>query len=142
MYILVVEDDEYLRKMYEILLKKEEYKVETAANGKEAVEKFKHSLIKPQLILMDYRMPVMNGLDALQKILKLDDSARIIMISAERQIREKAFELGAIQFIDKPFKFKHLLSSVEKILREMHKKNFHKGSSISLKSKNFKPIIS
>ncbi|HPW67101.1 MAG TPA: response regulator [Salinivirgaceae bacterium] len=87
-----------------------------AKNGKEALEIFKSS--KPDLIIMDIQMPVMNGFQAITAIRELDKNVPIIaqtafMLDNEKQ---KSIELGANDFIPKPVKFKDLIGAIKKNL--------------------------
>lgn len=75
--VLAVDDSEFFRKMYSDALTKAGFEVETAANGKEAVEKIK--AIKPSLVLMDLVMPEMTGAEALVAM-KQDDSVKTIPV--------------------------------------------------------------
>ena len=69
--IFIVDDDESLQRLYKLILKEAGFEViETAINGKEAIEKYNKLEIKPDIILMDHRMPGKNGLDSMVEILK------------------------------------------------------------------------
>ena len=101
--ILIVEDDQLMSRMYQKVFSFENYEVEMAGNGQEALDKLKVS--KPTLILMDVMMPVMNGLDALDKI-KADPELKtipVIMLTnlAGQQDAETALAKGAVKYIIK-----------------------------------------
>ena len=85
-----------------------------ANNGDEAIEMFKNFNDKPDIILLDYRMPTKNGIDALKAILEIDKNSRIIFASADRTIKERAYLNGAIGFLDKPFTYKKLVNTLNK----------------------------
>jgi two-component system chemotaxis response regulator CheY len=87
-----------------------------ASNGDEAIEMFKKFEEKPDIIILDYRMPIKNGIDALKAILEIDGSSRIIFASADRTIKEKVYLHGAMGFLDKPFTHKKLVSTLKNIL--------------------------
>ena len=86
-----------------------------AENGLVGVEKFKE--LKPDIVTMDITMPEMNGLDALREIMKIDPTAKVIMVSAmgqEAMVRD-AIISGAKGFIVKPFKEEGIVSALKKL---------------------------
>ena len=91
--------------------------MEIANNGEEAISKCQTFNPKPDLIIMDHRMPIKNGLEATKEILKLDKSARIIFASADKSIKSEALSTGALMFKEKPFSISDLLDSIEKSLK-------------------------
>ncbi|MHA1148680.1 MAG: response regulator [Promethearchaeota archaeon] len=112
--IFIVEDDESLRELYIKILDIKGFKVlDYAMDGDEAVNKFKNFLIKPDIILMDHRMPNKNGLDAATEILNIDKNVRIIFASADHGIRLKVKELGINHFLEKPFTLSKLIEEIE-----------------------------
>ncbi|MFX0073207.1 MAG: response regulator, partial [Candidatus Hermodarchaeota archaeon] len=70
----------------------------------------------PDLVIMDHRMPLMSCIDALIEILAIDRNARIIFVSADDAIKEQTIQLGALEFIRKPFDIHQLLIVIEKIM--------------------------
>jgi len=115
--ILIVEDDLSLQKLYEIMLNTFGYTViGKANNGKEAIEIFISSTLKPDIILMDHRMPIKNGIETASEILKLNSHTKIIFISADNSIKKKAFSIGASSFLEKPFNLEQLHNEIEKVL--------------------------
>lgn len=87
-----------------------------AENGLKAISLF--SKIKPDVVLMDITMPVMDGIHALRRIISLYPEARIIMCSALGQNKYiiKSIQFGASDFIVKPFKPERIISSIGKVL--------------------------
>ena len=79
-----------------------------ANNGKEAIEKFNALTNKPDVILMDHRMPVQNGIDTALILLKLKKPPKIIFISADISIKTRVLALGGSKFLEKPFTVKAL----------------------------------
>lgn len=114
--IFIVEDEPDIIKLYRTVLKKKGYEVEIAMDGKEAVEKYMKFDEKPDLIIMDHRMPVKSGLEAAAEILSINKNARILFASADVSVREKALQMGAVGFLKKPFSLKLFLSEIESIL--------------------------
>jgi len=114
--ILIVEDDLSLLQLYKIMLEFEGFETYGAHNGEKAVNMFKSLTEKPNIILMDHRMPIKNGIDAAKEILAIDYSAKIIFVSAEPSVKNKALSIGVIKFIKKPFSHDYLISSIKTIL--------------------------
>ena len=101
--ILIVDDDASQRSLLKLLFESYGYKnLYLASNGKIAVEKYLDLSEKIDVVLMDYRMPIMNGLEATKKILEINALASIVILSAD-DISKEAIEYGAKFFIKKPF---------------------------------------
>ncbi len=110
---LIVEDDISLQHLYANFLKVLGIpKVLTANNGREAIEIFKNCAEKPPLILMDYRMPIKNGIETTKELLAIDPTIKVIFLSADDSIVKEARLLGVYAFLTKPFKFKELESVI------------------------------
>ncbi len=90
--------------------------IDTATNGEEAVNIYKSFSEKPDIILMDHRMPIKNGKEASKEILQINKSAKIIFASADQTIKESALALGAIAFVEKPFTMKNLIDNIQQAL--------------------------
>ncbi len=118
--IFIVDDDQSLQRLYILILKEAGFDIiDTALNGKVAVEKFISLKEKPDIILMDHRMPIKNGLDAMTEILQIDDHEKIIFASADISVKQKALSLGACEFLDKPFDIGKLLKIIRKVVNEI-----------------------
>jgi two-component system, chemotaxis family, chemotaxis protein CheY len=101
--ILIVDDSPISIKIIKSCIPKDMgYELFDAADGQMAVEK--HKEIKPDLTFMDLTMPVMNGFQALEEIIKFDPRAMIIILTADVQIKAvaKAHDLGAFSVLKKP----------------------------------------
>lgn len=118
--ILVVEDDDDIRDSLKELLEEEGYQVDTAANGEQALNRLRGEA--PQLILLDLMMPVMDGWEFAERIRGRPDWAQIpvIVLSADRNIGDKARKLGAVGYLAKPFELSELLSLVQTSLTSIH----------------------
>ena len=112
--VLIVEDDLSLQKLYELMLKSFGFNIVAKANnGKDAIDQFKSLNKKPDVVLMDHRMPVKNGIDTTVEILKLNSKAKIIFASADKTVEKKALSIGAKAFIKKPFSIQKLIKEIE-----------------------------
>ncbi|NLB18127.1 MAG: response regulator [Syntrophomonadaceae bacterium] len=116
--VLVVDDQKGVRRLLEELFTKGGYAVSLAIDGRDCVEKVK--LSRPDIILMDMKMPVMNGLEASREVLNYDDSIPIIMMTAygEMEVVQKALEAGVRKYITKPFDIIEIRNMVKEILAE------------------------
>lgn len=88
-----------------------------ANNGMEATIKFKSFAEKPDIILMDHRMPIKNGIEATKEILSMCESSKIIFVSADILVKDVALSIGASIFIEKPFEIEDLVEIIENVLR-------------------------
>ena len=115
--ILVVDDEERMRKLVRDFLVKHGYIVVEAANGEEAYNIFTSSN-DISLIIMDIMMPKMNGYETSEEIRKLSD-VPIILLTAKSEEKDelKGFEIGVDEYITKPFNPNILVARVEAILR-------------------------
>jgi len=77
---------------------------------------YKSFPVKPDIILMDHRMPIKNGLDASREILEMDNHSMIILASADKSVRKEALSIGVLSFKDKPFTLQRLFNNIEKAL--------------------------
>jgi len=106
--ILVVDDEQEVCDMLKKFLTKRGHTVYTALNGEEALSLVKEE--RPHIVLLDIRMPKMNGMECLEHIRKIDKEVGVIMITAitEEEIGKQALELGAFDYITKPLSLKYL----------------------------------
>ncbi|MEI5988512.1 response regulator [bacterium BFN5] len=101
--ILIVDDQPGIRRLLMEVLTEEGYAVITASNGYEGLQKAKE--IEPALILMDMKMPGMDGIETLRELRKVGQAGNVIMMTAygELELVNQARELGAYAYITKPF---------------------------------------
>ena len=103
--------------MYEIMLNYHNYEVlGKAIDGEEAIEKYISFNEKPDIIIIDHRMPKKNGIETMKEILKINKTAKLIFISADYTIKEEALINGASGFLIKPITESSLLMEINKIL--------------------------
>ncbi|MFQ5892251.1 MAG: response regulator [Candidatus Methanofastidiosia archaeon] len=118
-YILIVDDEPEILELYKLMLSSEKkFVIELARNGFEAVEKYKKMQSKPDIVIMDHRMPVKDGIQATKEILSHNSNAKIIFASADSSAKECALMVGAKDFLVKPFSMKVLVENIKKILDE------------------------
>ena len=114
--VLIVEDDPNIRELLQLYLEKDGYAVTLAADGGQGLEKFR--AIKPNLVLLDVMMPVMDGW-AVCKAIRAEGNTPVIMLTAKGETDDKVTGLkaGADDYITKPFEMKELLARIEAVLR-------------------------
>ena len=114
--ILIVDDAAFMRSTLKYILKGTEYEViGEANNGEEGIEEYKK--LSPDIVTMDITMPVMDGIEAVKRILAIDETANIIMISAmgQQSYILKSINAGAKNFIVKPFDKEKVIEVLENV---------------------------
>jgi DNA-binding response OmpR family regulator len=120
--ILVVDDESSIASAIAYGLNKEGYKVETAYDGQEALEKVK--LFQPQILILDVMMPKLNGFDVLKRLGNRKGMG-VVMLTAKNEIFDKilGLELGADDYITKPFDMRELMARVKSLIRRLEAVN-------------------
>ena len=145
--ILVADDEQSMREFLDIMLEKEGYKVSLASNGEEVVKSIDNDLF--DLVLLDIRMPKLDGISALKKIKAIAPETVVIMITAyaSADTAIKAMKEGAYDYITKPFKVDEIKliikNALEKknlqkeniLLKQVVRDRFHFGNIIGQSSK-------
>ena len=109
--VLAIDDDEDLVDLVRFFLQKRGYRVVTAMNGQEGLAAVAASM--PDLILLDMKMPVMNGWTFAKEFHRLyEKGAPIIVLTAAEDPRQRALETGAVGWVSKPFEAEDLLRAV------------------------------
>ena len=115
--VLIVDDLAFIKIVLRDILEKSGFRVVgEASNGEEAISLYQDK--RPDVVLMDITMPGMDGLTALKKIREIDPEARVIICSAlgQQRLIVQAIQLGAKDFIVKPFQPQRVVSSLKKAL--------------------------
>jgi DNA-binding response OmpR family regulator len=116
--VLLVDDDKQILSSLRVYLELENYQVDTASNGQDAIAKVKQS--KPEILVLDVMMPEMDGFEVLEN-LKADENyvnIPVIMLTAKSQDMDvlKGFRMGASSYMTKPFNLNELVENIELIL--------------------------
>ena len=114
--VLIADDDAQIRELLELYLVKEGFAVEQAADGAEAI--LKAQQLKPDLIILDIMMPVLDGMEVCRQVRKFS-RVPVIMLTArvEDEDRIMGLELGADDYVAKPFNPRELIARVKAVLR-------------------------
>ncbi len=125
MKILIIEDDPSMREVLQSFLKKERYVVEAVETFGDAMEKV--SLYEYECILLDIMLPDGNGLAILEELKKLRKQENVIIISAKDSVDDKVagLELGADDYLTKPFHLAELSARIKSLIR----RNLHQGET-------------
>jgi DNA-binding response OmpR family regulator len=110
--VLVVDDEPSAVELLREFLTARGYEVITASDGPEALRTAKEE--RPHLVLLDIRMPKMDGLEVLRQLRQIDKEVGVIMVTAENEVEigRKAMELGAFDYIVKPLDLPYLEQSL------------------------------
>jgi len=123
--VFVVDDEDFIRDLYKDVFESKGMTVSAAPNGDEALRILRTVKNKPDVIIMDHRMPGKDGIQTTQEIVRLDPSIPIIFSSADVSVRERALEAGAVSFWAKPFPVGMLVDAMVDIVearRRLHPK--------------------
>lgn len=115
--ILIVEDEEKLARVLELELQYEDYQTTIAPDGRIALELLQQN--KYALVLLDIMLPSMSGLEVLRRFRKIDPSTPVILLTAKDEVHDKVsgLDLGANDYITKPFQLEELLARIRAQLR-------------------------
>ncbi len=115
--ILIVDDSKTSRKMLRGILEDAGMEVVgEAANGQEALKLF--TSLKPDIVTLDITMPVMDGINALKKLMEVDRTARVVMVTAAGQKGNvvEALKIGAKEFVAKPYEVDLIIDVIKKAM--------------------------
>ena len=114
--ILIVEDDVNIRELLQLYLAQEGYRIETAQDGADGLRAFKR--VHPDLVLLDLMMPVMDGAQMIRE-LRTFSNTPVIVLTAKGEVFDKValLELGADDYITKPFEMREVIARVRAVLR-------------------------
>ncbi len=117
--VLVVDDDPEIVNVLREFLILQGYEVLTASDGRAALHVLKAH--RPHVVLLDIRMPKMNGLEALRQIRAIDQEVNVIMVTgiATEEMGQAALKLAACEFITKPIDLQHLARTLWYTIMEM-----------------------
>jgi len=117
--VLVVDDEPEVLKSLENMVKSIGYNVDSARNGAKALEQY--TTYKPDVVLLDWKMPVMDGVTCAKKILENDPAARIVIISGDQEIAVHDIGVGLKNdikdFVLKPFDINEISKVISKALQ-------------------------
>lgn len=114
--VFIVEDDRMVIETYREILKIYGFEVVGwSYNGEEAIKKFENLNPRPDVIIMDHRLPMKNGVETTEDILRIDPSAKVLFVSADTTSRSQALSVGAAGFLRKPFELKEFVATIRQL---------------------------
>src|SRR6266550_8357877 len=113
--VLVVDDDHGVRESFRLILE-DRYEVLEAADGRQALDRLRASPV--DLVLLDIRLPEMDGIEVLERMKAIDDGVEVILVTAVKTVRTAvaAMKLGAFDYLTKPFEEDELLQLIRRAL--------------------------
>ncbi|WP_459501906.1 response regulator transcription factor [Bacillus sp. C1] len=129
MKILVVDDESSIRNLIRMQLEMEGYEVLTAANGKEALQRW---IDEPDVLILDVMLPDTDGYELLRLFREKDRDIPVLMLTAKSQMNDKllGLQLGADDYVTKPFNYAELILRVKNMARRVAKKEISKGEEM------------
>jgi two-component system chemotaxis response regulator CheY len=115
--VAIVDDEAQLIRTYELIFQRRQIPVSfVAGDGEAALRLFKESIPRPGVVLIDYRLPSMTGMELMRAIRKMDPDVKIVIISADDSVRKDALEGGALAFLKKPVPLQVIVSTVRSLM--------------------------
>ena len=115
--IAIVDDEVQLVRTYELLFKRRRIPMAfTAYDGYEAIEKFRKANPKPGIVIIDYRLPSMSGVDVMKEILAIEPRTKIIFVSGDDSIQKESVDEGAAVFLKKPTSIMIITDAVTRLM--------------------------
>jgi len=109
--VFVVEDDQQVVELYKEILRIYGYEFSGfALDGRDAIKTFEAMNPRPDIVIMDQRLPLMSGIEVTKEMMRIDPSAKVFFVSADINSREGALSSGAADFIRKPFQLKDFMT--------------------------------
>lgn len=116
--ILIVEDEQKLSRVLQLELEYENYRTEIASNGKDALKQMEEA--DWDLVLLDIMIPELSGLEVLRRMRRIDATTPVILLTARDEVHDKVsgLDLGANDYVTKPFQIEELLARIRVHLRQ------------------------
>jgi FixJ family two-component response regulator len=115
--VAVVDDEVDLVRTYEILFKRNNIPLAFRAyDGEDAIDSFRNASPRPKVVIIDYRLPSMLGVDVMKEILAIEPETSVIMISGDVSIGQECLDAGAKVFLKKPTALKVITDTINSLL--------------------------
>ncbi len=139
--IHVIDDEPIIHDIISRILKDKDYKLEFSTNIEESLEKHKKTHF--DLVLLDLMIPGSSGIQIFKELKRIDNNVKVIIMTAYGTLETavKAIEMGAIDYVNKPFDNEHLISTIEKALFSEEKKNIEELKTNFEKDSLFHNIV-
>ncbi len=120
MKILIVDDEQDVLDLFNDLFRKKDYEIESALGGKTALDMIQKS--RPDIVLLDIKMPDMNGIEVLQQIKKIDPSIEVVMLTAygyDEKLIDESMKKGASGYISKNLPLQQIINTFGTLLKTL-----------------------
>jgi two-component system, chemotaxis family, chemotaxis protein CheY len=115
--VAIVDDERDLVRTYELLFKRRGIPMAFVAyDGHSALDKFKNAGEKPGVVIIDYRLPDMDGLDVMKEVMAIQPGTKIVFISGDDSVRQEAIDAGAKVFLKKPTDIKMITETITALI--------------------------
>jgi two-component system, chemotaxis family, chemotaxis protein CheY len=115
--VAIVDDEAGVVRTYELLFKRRNIPLSfTALDGPDAIEKFKNANPRPGVLIIDYRLPSMSGLDLMKELLTIEPGTKVIFVSGDDNIQKESLDAGAAVFLKKPANIKSITDTVTSLM--------------------------
>jgi len=133
--VLVIDDEAAIRDSLRMILEYEDYQFVGAASGQEALDVVRRE--RPDIVLLDIKMPGMDGMEVLRKLRALDEGLPVVMISGHGTTATavEAIRSGAIDFLDKPLSSERVIVTLRNVLRQSELSSENRDLKVAMESK-------
>jgi two-component system, NtrC family, nitrogen regulation response regulator NtrX len=133
--VLVIDDEAAIRDSLRMILEYEDYQFVGAASGQEALDVVRRE--RPDIVLLDIKMPGMDGMEVLRKLRALDDGLPVVMISGHGNTATavEAIRSGAIDFLDKPLSSERVIVTLQNVLKQQELRQENRELKLAMESK-------
>jgi two-component system, chemotaxis family, chemotaxis protein CheY len=115
--VAVVDDEAGMIRAYQLLFRRRNIPVSFfSMTGEEALDQFRNASPRPKVVIIDYRLPAMDGIAVMNEILSLEPAARVIMISGDTTVGQECLDAGAKAFFRKPTSINEITLTVNNLL--------------------------
>ncbi len=115
--VAIVDDEAGVVRTYELLFNRGKIPLSfTALDGPDAIEKFKNANPRPGVVIIDYRLPSMSGLQLMREVLAIEPDTKVIFVSGDDSIQQESIDAGAEVFLKKPTSIKTITETVTHLM--------------------------
>jgi DNA-binding NtrC family response regulator len=115
--VAIVDDEKDVVRTYELIFKRRNISISfTALDGPDAIEKFMKADPRPGVVIIDYRLPSMSGLQLVTEVLAIEPGTKVIFVSGDDSIEQECIGIGATVFLKKPTSIKMITDTVSRLL--------------------------
>ena len=115
--VAIVDDEAQLVRTYELIFQRRQIPVAfTAGDGEDALDRFRDASPRPGVVIVDYRLPSMSGLELMKSLLQIDRGVKIVIISADDSVRTEALKNGAAAFMKKPVSIQEIVGTIKSLM--------------------------